>query len=84
MDIIDDINTGIDYPAFNLGNLLKLPFVLILLVQIFYGLMLLLRVRIMADTVDSPQNSIIKKIVYLYMFVLLLGSLLGFFLVLLG
>ena len=68
----------------NLGSILKLPLLVVLLGNIFYSLMLVLKIKILADTVDSDGNGRIKILVYVNLFISLITTLLASFLILLG
>lgn len=75
-----------DTPAFtlNLGSILKLPLIIILIGNIFYSLMLILKTKILSDTVDSDGSRKIKVLVYINLFISLITTLLASFLILLG
>lgn len=64
--------------------LIKIPFVVIIIGLIFYNMMMLLRIRILADTVDSSENPSIKKIAYVYTIFSVILSLISLVLILLG
>ena len=46
--------------------LLKIPLAILVAGIIFYNMMMLLRVRILADTVDSNENIVIKRLAYVH------------------
>ncbi|HRZ84622.1 MAG TPA: hypothetical protein P5344_00670 [Candidatus Dojkabacteria bacterium] len=56
---------------FNLLPLLKVPFILLLIGNLFFALILYLRIRILSDTFVTFENRRIKSIVVIY----LIGSL---------
>jgi len=68
----------------NFGDVLKLPLIVILIGNIFYSFMLVLKVKILIDTVDSENNRKIKALVYINLFVSLVVALLATFIILLG
>ncbi len=68
----------------NLGDVLKLPLIVILIGNIFYSLMLVLKIKILVDTVESENSGKIKALVYINLFVSLVVALLATFIILLG
>ena len=68
----------------NLGDVLKLPLIVILIGNIFYSLMLVLKVKILVDTVESENAGKIKALVYINLLVSLVVALLATFIILLG
>jgi len=68
----------------NLGDILKLPLIVILIGNIFYSLMLVLKIKILIDTVESENNGKIKALVYINLLVSLVVALLATFIILLG
>ena len=81
MDIANDFfnNYGTDTGVFliNMLGLLKLPIIILLMGNLIFSLLLLLRVRILADTFSTPENRIVKTIMTVYVFLTLIGSLLS-------
>ena len=70
--------------SLNLGDILKIPLVVILLGNIFYSFMLVLKVKILIDTIGTQSNSKIKKMVYLNLILSIVIGMLGTFIILLG
>ena len=68
----------------NLGDILKLPLIVILIVNIFYSLMLVLKIKTLADTIDSQNNRKIKALVYINLLVSLVVALLATFIIIFG
>ncbi len=68
----------------NLGDVLKLPLIVILIGNIFYSLMLVLKIKILVDTVESENSGKIKALVYINLLVSLVVALLATFIILLG
>lgn len=64
--------------------LLKVPLAILIAGVVFYNLMMLLRIRILADTVDSNENSLVKKIAFTQTILSIGGCLVSLFLILLG
>lgn len=62
--------------SLNLAWALKIPGIIILLANILFAILLFLRARILADTVTTPQNKIIKGMVIIYMGATIMGTLL--------
>ncbi|HOZ44907.1 MAG TPA: hypothetical protein PLN39_02830 [Candidatus Dojkabacteria bacterium] len=71
-EILDSINmVEVNTFDFNLLPLLKVPFILLLIGNLFFALILYLRIRILSDTFVTFENRRIKSIVVIY----LIGSL---------
>ncbi len=64
--------------------LLKVPLAILIAGIIFYNMMTMLRIRILADTVDSSENAVIKKVAYIHTILSILGCLVSLVLILLG
>ena len=73
---------AIEFPDFSW--IVKIPFVVIIIGLIFYNMMMLLRIRILADTVDSTENPHIKKLAYIYTILSVIFALISLVLILLG
>lgn len=71
-------------PLINLGTLFKIPLVILLLATLFYAYMLLLKIRILVDTIDSSSNKKIQSLVTINFIVSVVGTVLGTVLILLG
>jgi hypothetical protein len=82
-DFLDNLETTGGSISIDILQLLKLPIILVLIGNIFFSLLLFLRVRILADTFKAPQNKIVKTIILLYIFLVLVGSLLSLLFVIL-
>ena len=63
--------------SLNLAWALKIPGIIILLANILFAILLFLRARILADTVTTPHNKIVKSIVIIYLGVTVVGTLLS-------
>ncbi|MDX9739393.1 MAG: DUF5657 family protein [Candidatus Dojkabacteria bacterium] len=70
--------------SINLGDILKIPLVVILLANIFYSFMLLLKVKVLIDTIETESGRKIKRIVYLNLGLSIVVGMLGTFIILLG
>lgn len=71
-EILDSINMiEVNTFDFNMLPLLKVPFILLLIANLFFALILYLRIRILSDTFVTFENRRIKSIVVIY----LIGSL---------
>jgi hypothetical protein len=64
------------------GGLLKLLIILILVIVLFYSFMLLLKVRVLQDTVELSPTNFTKILLMVNLLVTLIGSLLSFLLIL--
>lgn len=83
METLDILGTmEFDFSSFSW--VLKLPFVIFIAGIIFYNLMMFLRIRILADTVDSNENSNLKKLASVHTFLSITGCLVSLVLILVG
>lgn len=70
--------------SINLGDILKVPLVMIVIGNIFYALMLVLKIKILADTVETEGSAKIKKLVYLNLLISILIGIVGTIIIILG
>lgn len=82
-DFLNNLGGSNTILSFNFLSLLKLPIILILVGNIFFSLLLFLRVRILADTFKTPQNKIVNIVILLYTIIVLVGTLLSLLFVIL-
>ncbi len=68
----------------NLLVLLKIPLVFILSVSIFYSFMLLLKVRILRDTISLENEDKVRILVYINLLISLVVGVLGIIIIVLG
>lgn len=71
-------------PNINLGFLFKIPLVVFVLGNLFYAFMLVLKIKILIDTIDSEGNSKMRALAYTNLIISIVGAVLGFILILLG
>lgn len=64
--------------------LLKIPLIIILAVSIFYSFMLILKIRILHDTIDLEGSDKAKVLVYANLVVSLVIGILGIIIIVLG
>ncbi|HOK59623.1 MAG TPA: hypothetical protein PK432_01460 [Candidatus Dojkabacteria bacterium] len=64
--------------------LLKIPLIIILAVSIFYSFMLILKIRILHDTIDLEGSDKAKVLVYANLVVSLVVGILGIIIIMLG
>lgn len=83
MDFIEGIKT-IEFSGGSISGIFKLLFLVIIVGYILYVCILTLRVRILADTVQTPSNSTAKAISYIHLLISIVGSALAVLLILLG
>lgn len=62
-------------PVMDFSLFLKLPVIIILVVNIFAAILLFLRVRILADTISTSGNKRVKKLLFTYLVVTVIGTL---------
>lgn len=79
--IFNSRNTDINI---NLGGLLKIPLLAVLIGVVLYAFLLVLRVRILVDTVDTTGNINMKMLAYINLAIALVGALIGSILIILG
>jgi len=84
-DILNNLsnNTGSSI-KFDVLKLLKLPVGIIIFGNIMFGILLLLRVRILADTLSTQDNRIIKTIVVINILVGIVGGIIALLFMLMG
>jgi len=70
--------------SLNVGDLLKVPLILLLLGNIFYSVMLVLKIKIMIDTIESESNSKIKALVYINLLISVVVGIFATLIILLG
>ena len=64
-------------PVINLGDILKIPLVIVLVAVLLYSFMLLLKVRILVDTINSEGNLKMKALVSLNLLITIFATILG-------
>jgi len=74
-----DINLSFDF-----GGILKLPLILVLLGCLFYAFMLLLKIRILKDTIDLEGSPKMRVLVFLNLLISLIISIVGIVIIVLG
>lgn len=70
--------------ALNLGDILKIPLIILLVVNIFFSIIFFLRARILADTVSTTESRTIKGLILIYLTATIIGSLLAILFLILG
>lgn len=70
--------------SLNIGDLLKVPLIMLLLGNIFYSVMLVLKIKIMIDTIESESNSKIKALVYINLLISVIIGIFATLIILLG
>lgn len=83
-NIYDKLFTGTYQFNINLGDVLKLPMIVILIGNVLYSFMLVLKIKILADTIESDSNKKIKSLVYINMLVSIVVGILATFIIILG
>lgn len=76
-------NQNFDFDL-NLGVFLKVPLIIFLIGNVFYTFMLVLKIRILVDTVEAESNNKMKMLAYINLFVSIGATILGLILILLG
>lgn len=70
--------------GFSLVGLLKFPLIVILFGNILFAILLFLRSKILADTIDAAQAKLIKTIISIYLIITIVGSILAVLFLLIG
>ncbi len=83
-NIYDKLFTSTYQFNINLGDVLKLPMIVILIGNVLYSFMLVLKIKILADTIESDSNRKIKSLVYINMLVSIVVGILATFIIILG
>lgn len=83
-NLIGDLNTITFNPILDFGEILKVPLILILVGVLLYSFLLLLKVRILVDTVESEGNFKMKALVSINLFVTIFTTIFGILIILLG
>ena len=82
--ILDKV-LGFDFGQMgSLVILLKIPLIIILAVYMFYSFMLILKIRILHDTIDLEESDKAKVLVYANLVVSLVIGVLGIIIIVLG
>ena len=82
--ILDKV-LGFDFGQMgSLVILLKIPLIIILAVCMFYSFMLILKIRILHDTIDLEESDKAKVLVYANLVVSLVIGILGIIIIVLG
>ncbi len=67
--------------TFGFAFLFKIAFSVLLLLYIIYSYFLALSIRILADTVKTPQNKYLQRLAFFHLYVVILVGLLSLFLI---
>lgn len=84
-EILDKLNTGSSNSIrFDIFKLLKFPIAIIVFGNILFNVFLMLRVRILADTLSTQDNRIVKTIVVINLLIGIVGGILALLFMLIG
>ena len=87
-EIIEILNnlSGNSTDTMNIGivSLLKLPLIIILFGNVLFAILLLLRIRILAETFETGDNKLIRGLVLFYLFTSVIGSIIALLFLLIG
>lgn len=61
----------------------KIPFMLLILGNFIFIILLSIKIKILADTIDCPNNKLMKKILSSYIIISIIASLVSLFFILL-
>ena len=83
-DIVEGLD-GLRRTDFSISILafFKIPFMLLILGNFIFIILLIIKIKILADTIDCPNNRLIKKILRSYIIISIIASLLSLFFILL-
>lgn len=62
-------------PEIDLSWVLKIPAIILLVSNIFFSIILFLRIRILDDTVTTPQSKLVKNLLVIYLMTTVVGTL---------
>lgn len=82
--MLDKIITVDWNPLIYVVDIIKVPIVLVLIICVFYSFMLLLKTKILVDTVESDGNSKMKVLALLNLLVSIFLGILGTIIIVLG
>ncbi len=77
------IYTNLNFNSLFAGGIVKILVALILFIIIFYSFMLVLKIRVLQDTVDVSSSGIVKIVIGANLLLTLVGSVIAFILILL-
>ncbi|MDD4382171.1 MAG: hypothetical protein PHE21_02405 [Candidatus Dojkabacteria bacterium] len=84
-DILDNLSNSTGSSIkFDILKLLKFPVGIIIFGNILFGILLLLRVRILADTLSTQDNRVVKTIVVINILVGIVGGIIALLFMLIG
>ncbi|MGI5898144.1 MAG: DUF5657 family protein [Candidatus Dojkabacteria bacterium] len=83
-ELLESLTVSSPQMDFNFFGLLKIPVLMLLFGNMFFSLILYLRIRILSDTFSSPENKIVKTVILLHLFVTIIGSLISLLFVILS
>lgn len=85
MEILNNLS-GNSTDTINIGiiSLLKLPLIIILFGNVLFAILLLLRIRILAETFETRDNKLVRYIVLFYLFTSVIGSIIALLFLLIG
>lgn len=84
MDISDiGIYNGVGLSGTILGGMLKFVIGLLLFGVLLYSFLLIIKLRVLQDTVEASGNTAIKRVSFINLIITLIGSLLSIILILL-
>jgi len=85
MEILNNLS-GNSTDTINIGiiSLLKLPLFIILFGNVLFAILLLLRIRILAETFETRDNKLVRYIVLFYLFTSVIGSIIALLFLLIG
>ena len=87
-DITEILNnlSGNSMNTINIGivSLLKLPLIIILFGNVLFAILLLLRIRILAETFETGDNKLIRGLVLFHLFTRVIGSIIALLFLLIG
>ena len=70
--------------ALDLTSLLKFPVIVLLFGNVLFAALLFFRIRILADTFESSQNSFVKAVISIYLAITIVGSIMAVLFLLIG
>lgn len=74
MEPFIDVPTFFEFELIGISSVLKVLMLILIIGYVFYAIMLLLRVRILMDTVNTRFNTVVRTMTLMHLFIAMVGS----------
>ncbi len=82
--LLDNLGGSQGIELVNIFSLLKFPLIILVFANLLFAFLLFLRIRILSETVKTPQNKLVKSLVVLYLLFTIVGTLISLLFVVLS